>query len=156
MARKNSSKLNSCNPLFLALLPPTSVLHPRPVFFPPRPPVCLLLAVSFIRRNSSFFLSFSLFFFTLFLVVRVLNIEQRGILCFSVSYIVRKERREVIRQRSRDEARDEPSPSVRISRGFHASNAAAETRLEFLIRDSSSSRSLQLSKFCRLIWARIV
>lgn len=28
--------------------------------------------------------------------------------------------------------------SVRISRGFHASNAAAETRLEFLIRDSCS------------------
>lgn len=150
MARKNSSKLNSCNPLFLALLPPTSVLHPRPVFFPPRPPVCLLLAVSFIRRNSSFLFP-SLFFSSPFSLWFGYSIPSNA--GFSVS-LSRKYRSKggLIRRRSRDEARDELSPSVRISRGFHA----AETRLEFLIRDSSSSRSLQLSKFCRLIWARIV
>lgn len=79
MARKNSSKLNSCNPLFLARSP--SNIRAPPVFFSPHPPVSSSLAASFIRRNGFSFLPSFLFFFTLFPVVRVLNI--RVILCFS-------------------------------------------------------------------------
>lgn len=106
----------------------------------------LLLAASFIRRNGFSFLPSFLFFFTLFPVVRVLNI--RVILCFSsVSSFERG--RGLIRCRATIKrcaplAINPPSP-VRISRGFHGSNAAAEKRLEFLIRDSCS-RSLQFSR----------